>query len=513
MSCRAYADLDLTEYLVDPHEARFDAFRAHYPLCVDCSTSLSRLTAMDEDVSRILSEAEDAHPSPRVLLAHLEGADDAEASVGRHLEGCAACRAELAAVRATEALLAQPVGATDGAPGLGERVLGWLGGGRRVVPALVAAALLVFAFLQLQGGGPSEDASAPRLAERPETPDGGAHGPAPETIPAPEGSPERPDAPRTEALALDTPEAPGPEALALDTDGPEAGAGAVEPPGRRALGPPLEPAPTDPRPDASALAQVEPEPTQPTPAPSGLEASDAPRRPQADPAGPDAGPESERGVTLLAALDPALIPRARPVLGEWAGDAAFGSTGAFRDVEGSEESAVAVVAPRGQVALTAKRQPTIYWFVGRPTRRDVRITITAVDGVEPIIEELLPPPTEAGLRAYSLARAGVSLERDSVYLFEVALVASARRPDLDVTASSLVRVVEAGSIERRLAEQPKEAAIHTLAEAGLWLDAFARSQEMVAALPGETLPAAHRGALLESAGLDAIARRIREPRN
>ena len=110
MKCRRSFDLDLAAYLLDPRDAAWDEFRAHYPFCADCAAEVAAWTAVQQGLAQ--------HPEPEQLLRwsdHPDSLDPAtRATVAQHLERCPSCSDELRALAgfaASPALVADSAGA------------------------------------------------------------------------------------------------------------------------------------------------------------------------------------------------------------------------------------------------------------------------------------------------------------------------------------------------------------------------------------------------------------------
>jgi anti-sigma factor RsiW len=102
LTCRRSDEVDLPGYLVDPGDPASAGFRAHYPTCPDCSRAVERWTRLEGVVRSAARGAEPEHPAEELLLAfqtspeRLRAEDRDEVRI--HLEGCPACRNDLAAL-------------------------------------------------------------------------------------------------------------------------------------------------------------------------------------------------------------------------------------------------------------------------------------------------------------------------------------------------------------------------------------------------------------------------------
>ena len=99
MSCEKTSGIDLSEFLLEREESQWEEFRNHYPGCDDCSREVASWSKFEQ----LLQSAgvADPHPSEEMLhgLTMLSLAANERVAVESHLEGCAPCRSEVAALR------------------------------------------------------------------------------------------------------------------------------------------------------------------------------------------------------------------------------------------------------------------------------------------------------------------------------------------------------------------------------------------------------------------------------
>ncbi len=186
-------------------------------------------------------------------------------------------------------------------------------------------------------------------------------------------------------------------------------------------------------------------------------------------------------------------------------------------VGGSTRSAaralsLAVIAP-DHTGLAASDQPELYWYVSQPVRAALEFTITASDGIDPLVERPLPPVAEGGIQRISLADLGVRLKLGEEYQWSISFVAEAGSRSKDTVASGRIRVAER---PRELADRVARAgagAYAAYAQAGYWYDAVAALRHELSRKPGDAALQAAQQSLLEQVGLAEVARheRARSP--
>ena len=98
MACELGQTIDFERFLEERGDTRFEAFRAHYPRCAECSREVaqwSRLqAALGDQVARPSN-----HPDEALLVSFASQPDSLEQAarweISSHLYDCSACQSEL----------------------------------------------------------------------------------------------------------------------------------------------------------------------------------------------------------------------------------------------------------------------------------------------------------------------------------------------------------------------------------------------------------------------------------
>lgn len=162
---------------------------------------------------------------------------------------------------------------------------------------------------------------------------------------------------------------------------------------------------------------------------------------------------------------------------------------------------VTVIAP-DHVGLTTSAQPVLYWYISKPTRVRLEVTLIDESGVKPMLELPIDRVEGPAIHAVDLKLHGIRLKPGMEYQWSVALVPDATERSGDVISGGVVKLVEPPAA---LGGNFATASPATLAEAGLWYDAIHALSERIAAQPGNAEWRAQRAALLEQAGLAEAA--------
>lgn len=165
-----------------------------------------------------------------------------------------------------------------------------------------------------------------------------------------------------------------------------------------------------------------------------------------------------------------------------------------------------VLAPGRVRGLTSQDQPDLYWYVSQTTKVPIEFTLIDEDGIDPLIETRLPPPTKAGIQRIQLSDFDLRLSPEKMYRWSVALVFDPEHRSKDIVASARIQRALPSEIPTTLLEQVDAVeATYIQAEAGLWYDAIATISQAIRKSPEEPHFQHMRGALLEQADLVEVA--------
>jgi len=155
------------------------------------------------------------------------------------------------------------------------------------------------------------------------------------------------------------------------------------------------------------------------------------------------------------------------------------------------------------VALTLEVQPTLWWYLSQQS--DTRIDVTLIDdSIDPLIEIVETPPVRAGFHAVRLADHGVSLDRETLYRWYVAIVPDPERHSHDVLASgALKRIEPSAALRDELDAEAADTVYRVLAGNGIWYDALDSLSEQIGRNPSDASLRALRTSLLRQVDLTA----------
>jgi len=448
MSCRRATQIDAEEFLMDSAAPELESFRAHYPTCPDCAAVVARWSAFDLALRDLLGpdgSSPSSHPEPERLvefLADPETMGGEAMQIESHLEGCAACRAELSVLRRfdAEAPVSIPAsgerGIADSRPRDERRRTsiekGWRGRLRGFFESLSPAegieraAVAALAIFMLAIGvwwirlpkhetpQPAEPTSTPRLVEQ--------------TAPKPPGGDPSGESPKPAQLA----------------------------------GEGLDPSSQAEAPVRHAREQEAEEPTE-----EGAERIAGTPQEEEQPEESEARLDDE---ILIAALTE--LPS--PTYQAPAGMESLGWMRQFGAVRaGPSVATVETAAPIDHTGLTLSTSPRLWWRLSTDTPHTIQITIVDEVSIDPLLRLELPGPHEAGPHSIDLGEQSLELEPDVDYRWFVSLLVDPDRPSRNPVSAAALRVLPENDSRRTAAAQalPAERG-HTLARLGLWYDSY-----------------------------------------
>lgn len=155
-----------------------------------------------------------------------------------------------------------------------------------------------------------------------------------------------------------------------------------------------------------------------------------------------------------------------------------------------------VLAPEDHAGVTARPDPILYYFVSRPSRWPLQLTIAAPHRPAPVLDVPIPAPAAGGIYPLPLAQYHVHLDPGIDYTWSVSVVIDPHAWSHNVVASAAIVFdpTQAASLPGIRA-----AGAADLAAAGLWYDA-------VAATGGASTTDGRRllASLLQQVGLGSV---------
>ena len=169
---------------------------------------------------------------------------------------------------------------------------------------------------------------------------------------------------------------------------------------------------------------------------------------------------------------------------------------------GGEFPNIYVLAP-DHIGLTAKEQPTLSWYMSKPTTIHFEFSLIDEEGIEPLLELNLDSHNlKSGIQGLNLADYGIKLKPGMQYQWSVALIPDAKKRSSDILASGMIeRRGMTNSVADRLSQSNAQEDIFIYAGAGYWYDAVSELSSLIEQNPDSEVLKQQRAELLKQAGL------------
>ena len=175
--------------------------------------------------------------------------------------------------------------------------------------------------------------------------------------------------------------------------------------------------------------------------------------------------------------------------------------GAVRGVDRTWPSLIALVPEHA--GLTLSSQPSLFWYVDAVPEANVEVVFTLIEegGIEPLLEQTLQPPAQAGIQRVDLDGFGLELEFGRAYQWSISLTVDPERPAQDIVTVGWIDRVEAPD---DLTAGREAVSAGAYAQHGLWYDALTAAVDRAQGAPEDPESGAARDALLRQVGLSAV---------
>jgi hypothetical protein len=157
------------------------------------------------------------------------------------------------------------------------------------------------------------------------------------------------------------------------------------------------------------------------------------------------------------------------------------------------------------VGLTNSEQPSLSWFMSKPTKMRFDFLLIDEEGIDPILELTLDASKlKSGIQSLNLADHGVKLEPGVQYQWSVVLVPDVKHRSSDIVSSGMIerKSLESAVISKLSSATSNEDAFIYASE-GYWYDAVAVLSGLIEKDPANETLKRQRASLLQQAGLPA----------
>ncbi|MBW2293177.1 MAG: DUF928 domain-containing protein [Deltaproteobacteria bacterium] len=206
----------------------------------------------------------------------------------------------------------------------------------------------------------------------------------------------------------------------------------------------------------------------------------------------------ESGTPAAVAPQPNVIPVWVPRIREGAPASRIG--GATRARE--KPVTIQILVPEvDEAALTLAAQPNLHWHLSTDTTYPVNFTLIDPEAIEPVVDEMIAGPFEAGFHTLSLADYEAKLEPGRHYEWFVAVVPDPENRASDTVARGAISRITDPELASRVAKAEPDDVPRLLAQSGIWYEAIDALSRGVRQSPEDLELRMRRTAMLEQVGL------------
>ncbi|MDH5473278.1 MAG: DUF928 domain-containing protein [Gammaproteobacteria bacterium] len=177
--------------------------------------------------------------------------------------------------------------------------------------------------------------------------------------------------------------------------------------------------------------------------------------------------------------------------------------GGTRGVMG-DKPAIHALAPN-HTGFTASEQPTLSWYMSKPSSMRFEFMLIDDEGTEPLLELTLDAAQlKRGIQSLNLADHGVKLKPGVQYQWSVSLIPEESNRSNDIVSGGIIeRQTLEDSLELKLNKANPTEDVFIYAEEGYWYDAIASLTKLIEKDPGNELLKKQRAELIHQGGLAA----------
>lgn len=180
--------------------------------------------------------------------------------------------------------------------------------------------------------------------------------------------------------------------------------------------------------------------------------------------------------------------------------------GGTRGVSAEELPQITVLAP-DHPGLTTKPEPTLYWYISKPTSKRIEFKLHDDQTGSAIYSATLPRPETAGIYPIRLADLKVDLATGKDYRWLISVAVDPGQPSRDIFSAGKIRRVDGPTFPTdQMQTSDKVLAVAWYAGEGIWYDALEAISQAIEADPADRTLRTVRASLFEQVGLPEVAK-------
>lgn len=178
--------------------------------------------------------------------------------------------------------------------------------------------------------------------------------------------------------------------------------------------------------------------------------------------------------------------------------------GELRGTTDGSDPDIAALVP-DHVALTAKKTPSLNWYLSKPTKHEIRFTFVDSRIIKPMYEAPISTPREAGIYTINLKDLGLNLESDVQYRWYISMVGDPLSPSTDKVAGGVIERCDLSACFDPILTCDNQQNVLDNARRGFWYDAMSCLCSLIDKNPGDPGLRRIRAHLLKDVGLHEVA--------
>lgn len=178
--------------------------------------------------------------------------------------------------------------------------------------------------------------------------------------------------------------------------------------------------------------------------------------------------------------------------------------GGTRGLSG-EKPTIHVLAP-DHVGLTISEQPSLSWYISKPSKMRLEILVMDEEGIDPLLELTFDSnKLKEGIQSINLAKHGVKLKPNVKYQWSVVLIAEEGHRSNDIVSSGMIeRRTITKSLKAKLAKANSKEDVFIYAQEGYWYNAINELTGLLKKTPNDEMLKKQYSELLTQVGLADI---------
>lgn len=169
---------------------------------------------------------------------------------------------------------------------------------------------------------------------------------------------------------------------------------------------------------------------------------------------------------------------------------------------------IATLGPQETVGFTTLAQPTLFWYLSKPTNMEIQVTLIRDDKKypEPLLSTVFRDPSASGIQRLDLVKLGPKLDPGVTYKWSVRILEGAEDPSEEEVSEAKIQRLDPGDSRAVALSKCSGAECGNLAKReGIWYDALAAVSDQIERSHNDARLREQRDRMLGKQGLPSPA--------